>query len=89
MWQFSDPDPGWSIPGRLRSPILRERPVDGQTIAEHFVNHTPQAAADRSGVAHFFNEVLRPVEFNVIDILRLRDGKSVFSANSRRGTACR
>ena len=92
-----------------------------QTIAEDFVNHTPNAgtAADRAGVAYFFNEVLRPafpdlvvtihdqaaegdkvwtrksyqathqgpflgveptgktVEFNVIDILRLRDGQYV------------
>jgi predicted ester cyclase len=95
--------------------------VFDQTIAADFVNHTPQAgaAADRSGVAHFFNEVLRPafpdlvvtihnqaaeadtgwtrksyrathqgtfmgieatrkpIEFNVIDILRLRDGQYV------------
>lgn len=92
-----------------------------QTIAEDFVNHTPQGgtAADRGGVAYFFNEVLRPdfpdlvvtihdqaaerdtvwtrksyrgthrgpflgvaptgktVEFHVIDILRLRDGRYV------------
>lgn len=92
-----------------------------QTIAEDFVNHTPNAgaAADRSGVAYFFNEVLRPafpdlvvtihdqaaegdkvwtrksyrgthrgtflgvpatgksVQFNVIDILRLRDGQYI------------
>lgn len=92
-----------------------------ETIAHDFVNRTPNpgTAADRSGVAYFFNEVLRPafpdlvvtihdqtaegdevwtrksyrathqgpflgiqptgktVEFNVIDILRLRDGQYV------------
>jgi predicted ester cyclase len=95
--------------------------VFDETIADDFVNGTPTPgiAPDRAGVAHFFNNVLRPafpdikvtihdqvaegdevvtrksytathqgpflgveptgrsVEFSVIDILKLRDGKYV------------